>query len=182
MYTIQLATLAGYEVITTASSKNESLLKSLGAKHVVDYSSSTVVEEINRFNNGTLKYAVDCISKGHSTPTAAKCLIDKGGQIANVLPVDQSDIGNNVQVHFFLLYQISGKEITYGPAYFPPSAEDKAWGEEWAAKFSKLICEHKVKPNPVKVLGGLDAVPGGLQYMREGKVHAQKLVYEVDHE
>ena len=43
---IQLATNAGYEVITTASPKNFDLVKKLGASYAFDYHSSTVTQDI----------------------------------------------------------------------------------------------------------------------------------------
>jgi len=61
----------------------------------------------------------------------------------------------------------------------PAKPEDKEWAAEWCIKLSKLIADGALKPNPVKVMGGLDAVAAGFKFMEEGKVHAQKLVYEV---
>jgi NADPH:quinone reductase-like Zn-dependent oxidoreductase len=43
---IQLAVAAGYEVITTASPKNFEYVKKLGASHVFDYNSTTIVSEL----------------------------------------------------------------------------------------------------------------------------------------
>jgi NADPH:quinone reductase-like Zn-dependent oxidoreductase len=43
---IQLASAAGYEVITTASAKNFDLVKKLGASHVFDYKSPTIVSDL----------------------------------------------------------------------------------------------------------------------------------------
>ena len=43
---VQLARLAGYEVISTASAKNHDYVKSLGADQVFDYKSPHVVEDI----------------------------------------------------------------------------------------------------------------------------------------
>ena len=43
---IQLAVAAGYEVVTTASPRNFDYCRELGAKHVFDYSSPTVVKDI----------------------------------------------------------------------------------------------------------------------------------------
>jgi NADPH:quinone reductase-like Zn-dependent oxidoreductase len=43
---IQLAKAAGYEVITTASTKNHEYVKSLGADHVFEYKSPQVTKEI----------------------------------------------------------------------------------------------------------------------------------------
>jgi NADPH:quinone reductase-like Zn-dependent oxidoreductase len=44
---VQLATLAGYDVIATASPQNHELLKKLGAVEVFDYRSPTVVRDIS---------------------------------------------------------------------------------------------------------------------------------------
>ena len=43
---IQLAVAAGYEVITTASPKNFEYVRKLGASHVFDYNSTTVVSDL----------------------------------------------------------------------------------------------------------------------------------------
>lgn len=47
-------------------------------------------------------------------------------------------------------------------------------------KLPKLVQDGAIKPLPIKLWeGGLGAVPDGLQYMREGKVSAEKIVYRV---
>ncbi len=43
---IQLAVAAGYEVITTASPKNFDYVRTLGAGHVFDYRSATVIDDV----------------------------------------------------------------------------------------------------------------------------------------
>ncbi|KAJ6078831.1 hypothetical protein N7467_008584 [Penicillium canescens] len=43
---IQLAVAAGLTVVTTAGAQNHDLVTSLGAKHVIDYNSPTVIEEV----------------------------------------------------------------------------------------------------------------------------------------
>ncbi len=43
---IQLAVAAGYDVITTASPRNFDFVTSLGASHVFDYNSPSVVKDI----------------------------------------------------------------------------------------------------------------------------------------
>jgi NADPH:quinone reductase-like Zn-dependent oxidoreductase len=45
---IQLAVAAGYNVITTASPKNFSMVKNLGAAHTFDYNCPTVIEDLVR--------------------------------------------------------------------------------------------------------------------------------------
>ena len=51
---------------------------------------------------------------------------------------------------------------------------------QFLLKIPKLVLDGALKPLPVKVWdGGLAAVPDGLQYLREGKVSAEKIVYRV---
>jgi D-arabinose 1-dehydrogenase-like Zn-dependent alcohol dehydrogenase len=52
---------AGLTVVTTAGVQNHDLVKSLGAKHVFDYKSQTVIEDILKvLKKGDL--VMDCIS------------------------------------------------------------------------------------------------------------------------
>ena len=61
---IQLAVAAGYEVITTASSRNFDYVKKLGASQVFDYKSKTVIKDvINAFEGKTIAGAL-AIGKG----------------------------------------------------------------------------------------------------------------------
>ena len=48
------------------------------------------------------------------------------------------------------------------------------------AKVPALVAARAVLPNPVKLWpGGLDGVRDGLQYMREGRNSAEKIVYRL---
>ena len=48
-------------------------------------------------------------------------------------------------------------------------------------KVPALVSSGAIKPNPIKVWdGGLAAINEGLQYMREGKVSGEKIVYRVE--
>jgi len=88
MFVIQLAAASGLKVITTSSPRNFDLLKSLGATHVFDCNSPTVVEDISKVTHGRLEYIYDCVSTGNSTATAAKCLPGAGGKVVAVLFID----------------------------------------------------------------------------------------------
>ena len=60
------------------------------------------------------------------------------------------------------------------------SEEDRAHMAAFLKKVPQLVKEGSVKPLPIKLWeGGLEAIPDGLQYMREGKVSAEKIVYKV---
>ncbi|EPE24351.1 GroES-like protein [Glarea lozoyensis ATCC 20868] len=62
--TIQLAVAAGYEVITTCSPKNFKLVKSLGATHVFDYNSPTVIADITNLMKTRISAGAYSIGSG----------------------------------------------------------------------------------------------------------------------
>ena len=65
-------------------------------------------------------------------------------------------------------------------SFFGVSEEDRAHMVAFLKKVPQIVKDGAVKPLPIKLWeGGLDAIPDGLQYMREGKVSAQKIVYRV---
>lgn len=77
---IQLAVAAGYEVIATASPRNFDYARRLGAKHVFDYHSATVVQDIKKAFQG--QAIAGAISMGHGAADAcldvlAACTGDK---------------------------------------------------------------------------------------------------------
>lgn len=80
-----------------------------------------------------------------------------------------------------LLYTAQGRAFDFGPErHFPASPEDKEQIVQVLKKLPKLASDRAIKPLPIKFWeGGLQAIPDGLQYMREGKVSAEKIVYRV---
>jgi NADPH:quinone reductase-like Zn-dependent oxidoreductase len=179
MYSVQLAALSGLDVIATASPRNFDLLKSLGAKYVFDYNSPSVIEDIRRVAGDRLKYLVDCHALDDSTQRAIEALSETGGAVVTMLFVDESILDKKIKIYTPLLYKISGKAFPFRGGEIAASLQDKKWGEEWCPRISKLLADRKIRGNPIKVMGGLDAVAEGFKYMAEGKVHAEKLVFEV---
>jgi NADPH:quinone reductase-like Zn-dependent oxidoreductase len=96
---IQLAVAAGLEVVTTASTANHDLMKSLGASHVFDYHDSDVSEKLFEvLRDGDL--VVDAISTKETQTTCGEILGRLGG---GTLPVMQPQAGTfpeNVKVVF----------------------------------------------------------------------------------
>ena len=93
-----MASLSGLQVVTTASPRNHDLLKSLGAKHVLDYKAPTVVEDISLLTHGRLQYIYDCVSTDGSTQTAVKSLSTAGGKVVTLLPVDPTTLDRKVEI------------------------------------------------------------------------------------
>jgi len=65
---IQLAVAAGYDVVTTASPKNNDYVTGLGASRVFDYRAPTVVEEIVQALAGTTLAGAIAVGAGSADP------------------------------------------------------------------------------------------------------------------
>ncbi|XP_006453991.1 hypothetical protein AGABI2DRAFT_196626 [Agaricus bisporus var. bisporus H97] len=88
-YMTRLLYLARYKnIIATASAKHHEYLRSLGATHVFDYRSSTLIEDINNVVGGSnkLTMVVDCISATTTMNNIAKVL-KPTGTVALLMPV-----------------------------------------------------------------------------------------------
>lgn len=79
-FAIQLAANAGCTVITTCSPHNFEYVRSLGAAHVVDYTSEDLVERVRALTNGRgVDAAVDTVSRASATEIADNLLAYNGG-------------------------------------------------------------------------------------------------------
>lgn len=106
-YAVQFAKLAGLHVISTASSKNIDLVKSLGADEVFDYADPETPAKIFAATGGNLKIAMDCISEGSTPDQVTNSLSKEGGTIAALLPYQSKR--ENVKVVFKIAYSVHGK-------------------------------------------------------------------------
>ena len=83
-YAVQFAKLSGLYVIATASERNFSLVRSLGADVVVDYRDPVkAAQQIRDAAPRPVEHAVDCVSMGTSFEIVAASL-DGKGTIANL--------------------------------------------------------------------------------------------------
>ncbi|KAI0760424.1 GroES-like protein [Fomes fomentarius] len=161
-FTIRLAAVSGYKVVSTTSPRNFDLVKSLGASEVFDYKDPKLVSKIKRIT--------------------AETIAPSGGEITLVTgPEDGATSRADVKFKSTLIHTALGRAFDFaGALHFPVSEEDRTHMAQFLLKVPKLMQDSAVKPLPIKTWeGGLIAVPDGLQYMREGKVNVEKIVYRV---
>ncbi|KAI0648658.1 GroES-like protein [Trametes meyenii] len=168
-YVIQFLKLSGFSpIITTASPRNEELVKSLGATHVFDRSlpASTLSAEILKLAGGPLPFVYDAVSV-QDTQNLAYDLVAPGGHILLLLPenVDAAKKTDGRDVKFSL----SSPWLA-----FPYNYE---FGKVFVKEFEKLLADGSFKPNTPEVLpGGLNAVVEGLERLKANAVSAKKLI------
>ncbi|KZS98656.1 GroES-like protein [Sistotremastrum niveocremeum HHB9708] len=180
IYAIQLAKIAGYEVIATASAKNFDLLKSLGAAHVFDYRDKDIVEKIRSVTKNELAFAFDTISEAHTIVPVIHSVGQKGGVVSIVRAVgDANSLRSDVQLDFYLVYMLLGKpfDLPVRKEATPGFHDD---GKLYAENLSKLLSEKKLVTSPTKILpNGLNSIQEALDLLENGQVSAGKLVVKI---
>jgi NADPH:quinone reductase-like Zn-dependent oxidoreductase len=90
-FAVQFARLAGAKVIAVASKKNHAYLRSLGAKHVIDYTTQDVLAEVRGIAAKGADVVFDLIG-GDSLRRSYECARSgKGGRVVTIVePGDQS--------------------------------------------------------------------------------------------
>ncbi|KAG5368464.1 hypothetical protein CJU90_0666 [Yarrowia sp. C11] len=168
-YAIQMASLAGYDVITTSSMSPAKELRSLGAKRTYFYQEADVINQI-RDENGEIELIFDCIG---SKETEEQCIEAAGAGKTQYTTVRASCTGEGFPSN------VSVSSINAFDIYNTTSPESEVC-KEYSSKVSEWLLEGKLVPNVTLILGGLDQVAEGFQLYRDGILAGQKLVYEND--
>ncbi|KIM84939.1 hypothetical protein PILCRDRAFT_817772 [Piloderma croceum F 1598] len=187
MVVIQLAKLSGLTVITTASQKNAEYLKSLGADYVFPYNDPNTPAEIRKITNGKLYLAYDTISEKGTTQLVIDAFgadsdIPKGKkkELINLrsVPCEALDSkADSVTRHRLLGSTLLGKDITVYGIRVPANPLVYAFSIHSYDLLERLLKEKKLQHQRTKILGGLEYVPEGFAYMKEGKNSAEKIIY-----
>ncbi|KAA1476158.1 GroES-like protein [Dentipellis sp. KUC8613] len=181
-FAIQFARIAGYKVITTASPKNHTLVKGLGAAVAIDYRAPDVVQQIIAASGrGGVDCVFDAITEGNSTELASKTLRKDGPKkLALVLPLDISNLDQSVDYYFAAPVSLLDHDIDTMGMYLSRNKAEFNVGLDFFEKAPGWLVEGRLKPSPVVVRpGGLSGIQAGFEFMKAGKVSGVKLVYRV---
>lgn len=127
--------------------------------------------------------ALDCIAKGGGTEISVGALSSSGGvysTIVNAEPSLVASINPNVQVKHTIGYTMIGERFTIGELEFPAKPEDFEFGKQFWELSRGLLGKGAVKvhrPSVNKYGQGFEGILKGLEAMRDGKVHGEKLVF-----
>ncbi|KAF5618356.1 toxD [Fusarium sp. NRRL 52700] len=181
---IQFAKLAGATVITTSSPRNAEYVKSLGADHVLDYKSETLVDDILRLSGGPILHVFDTHPNPTSLKTSAEILEKSPSAIyISLNPGPEHEVKRlnpQVTAESILAYSATGNPWMYENEYYEAVPADFAFQKKFVKVAEKLFEEGLVKPPRVFLNrggSGLEGVLKGLADMRDGKVSGGKLVY-----
>ncbi|PPQ73131.1 hypothetical protein CVT26_014953 [Gymnopilus dilepis] len=176
-YAVQFAKLSGLRVFSTSSPANFDLVRSLGAEEVFDYADSKTARKILAATGSKLRFAVDCISDGMTPVQVSGSLGKEGGTIVTVLPYQSRKKG--VKTELILVYSMWGEDVE-----LPIQLKGDPSHYQNAVMYNRMISEmlekNMLKFGAIKVLpNGLASVQDGIEYMKSGKIHAEKIVYRI---
>jgi len=167
---LQLAKASGVETVVTASKHNHEYCKKLGASHVIDYNSSSVVDDVVSAIKATGKDfagTYDAISIEASFKPNIEILEKAGGKIlGTVLPPPQNVPGSITAVNI----------LAFAVAFQAKFIGEAVWGDyvPKALESGSLKC----LPEPLVIGKGLEKVQEGMQKNKDG-VSAKKVVIEL---
>lgn len=161
---IQLGISSGYEVITTASTRNFEYIKRLGASQVFDYNSGTIVDDlVDAMKGKTLAGALDCITINGAIEVCAEILRrSQGNRLISTVLKAADDLPGDVKTKWIFGGDLKDNEVGKAvyEGYLPAALAEK--------KFVPA-------PEPLVVGKGLEAIQAGLDAQKKG-VSARKVV------
>ncbi|CZT48856.1 uncharacterized protein RSE6_09615 [Rhynchosporium secalis] len=194
MHTVQQARIyyPKITIIALASARHHEYLRTLGANHVFDYNSATVVEDVQNLGLD-IRSGIDCHSEGLSTQLAAQCMLpvssndnligNKRRRIIRSLPprLMKGEIPPSVRADECILsYTALGKPFWFFFHHYPAIPEDYKSSSDYFQALTPLLREKKAVPVKHRLMkGGLGQISEGFEEMRSGKVRGEKLVYRV---
>ncbi|WP_055107099.1 zinc-binding dehydrogenase [Paenibacillus ihumii] len=169
-FAVQLAKLAGKQVISTASRHNHEYVKSLGADEVIDYQTENIPSRVFSITNGRgVDAVIDTVSR--QSATDALELVSFMGHVVHIAGApDYTKIKPFTKA-------ASIHEVALGAAHQSGDViAEKALAEIGDAMLS-LLAEGKISSMLREVIR-LDEVPGALERLSERHVHG-KIVAKV---
>ena len=181
---VQLAKLSGATVIATASPTNADYLRSLGVDYVLDYKSSTLVEDVQKLNLGPIKYALDCRPDETSAAIVASLLSRDGdakyAMLSSRLDDVVKSVNPTVQCFHALANTANGERLSFVGMDIPASETDYDIQKRFVLVAEKLVAEGKLKAPRVFLNRGGRGFEGLVRGMEESgadRVSGGKLVY-----
>lgn len=113
---IQLATAAGYEVIHTTSTKNFDYVKNLGASHVFDYHSDTVVDDlVGALKDKIIAGEFDAIGLHGALQNCVEVVNRSSGNkfVAMAQRVKDLELPNGVDAKFIIGNELKNNEVSH---------------------------------------------------------------------
>ncbi|KAL5592453.1 hypothetical protein FOBRF1_013479 [Fusarium oxysporum] len=181
LFTIQIAKLAGYTVVTTASPRSTDLVKSYGADAVFNYQDPEVADAIIK-QYPDVSLAVDCFSEGKSFAVCDAVLKNKAGKLIALLPPAKAKYPG-IEHELIMSYTLFGQPFQWLPPVgpkFPALPDDCKALVRFYASLPQLVRDKTLRPPPISLEeGGWDGILTGLDKLRSGKMSGGKIIVKL---
>ncbi|KAK5113598.1 hypothetical protein LTR85_010827 [Meristemomyces frigidus] len=186
----QLARAAGYDVVTTASQRNHTYAKEMGAIEVFDYADPEVIPKLKEYLSGTkFAGALDCIGDSGAPDACAEIVKSLlGGGVVPTMLWPPKDLPEGVEGVLGRCSAVRGGRFD-GHQADPvvvyasnPGTEDNYIAADVWERFVPAALASGVlqtKPEPQVLTGGLEKLQEALALQKRG-VSARKIVMEID--
>jgi NADPH:quinone reductase-like Zn-dependent oxidoreductase len=169
---IQLLRASGYRVVATASPRSFDYLRSLGAEHVIDRRSTSVVDELVAAIGDSPLAGVLAIGAGSLSPAIALTRLTSGSKrIASAHPSPvttvRARLAHRLGVHVSSIWGGTLKDNEVGPAIYA-----EFLGQALAAG------QYRAEPEASVVGSGLADIPAALGRLKKG-ISLTKLVVSI---
>ncbi|KAL1742216.1 chaperonin 10-like protein [Schizophyllum fasciatum] len=181
-FAVQLAKRAGLFVVGTAGASGDYATE-LGADVVVDYRDYGGKGE----GEGMID-ALVAAAGGRPTPWALDAVSERGSALVLARALDRLSSPTSERAAVATVLDVPAEQL----AQFPPRVayerikvgtaygEDERFAAEYYRKIARWLADGSFRANRARVMPrGLASVPEGLELLRAGKVHAEKLVYRI---
>lgn len=171
-FAVQLAKLAGKEVISTASRHNHEYVKSLGADYVLDYRESDLAAEVSRITNGRgVDAVIDAVSRQSSTD--ALDLIAFSGHLVHI-----AGAPDYTKIKPFTK-SVSYHEVALGAAHQSGDAVAESNLARMGDEMLSLLAAGKIS-SMLKEIVRLEDVPSALSRLSERHVSGKIVANVID--
>lgn len=180
---VQFAKYLGFKVIATASTKNHTLLKSIGCDYVLDYTDDDIVNKIKFIAGDNITHAFDAIVEDTTTLKIYEAVSStRPVKIQLALPFDQSKIqhpkSNKIEFEEPFVYLAIDPKKALGDEEFDSPRGLIESTEHVYNRIHEIVKENPnaLKHMPVRILSGFDSFQLGLDVNREGDYSGEKIV------
>ncbi|KAF2832600.1 GroES-like protein [Ophiobolus disseminans] len=182
---IQVLKLSGFRTVTTCSPESAPRALRLGAAATFDYQSPDCGAAVREYTSSGLGFALDCITDTASMALCYEALGTAGGRYVALdsFPL-RGHTRRAVRPAWVCTYTQFGEPVAWAAPYnFDARPGDRRCAEAWYALAQRLLDGGLLEPHPQEErAGGLAAVAGGMQEVRQGLVRGKKLVYPIAQE
>ncbi|KAE9364642.1 GroES-like protein [Stipitochalara longipes BDJ] len=168
-FAVQIAALAGYTVLTTASTNSEKALRDAGAAEVLDYRSPTIVQEL--IKRGPFRTVFAAADVAADQVLIGQVLAAQGGgKFLSTMGVREG---------VSLPKGVEGEFVQYMDDYFSDGEMERefvawVWGEN--GFLEEGLRGGGLKLGDVDVIDGLRGLAEGLRRLEKGEVRGKRLV------